>query len=107
MAWWYAVSGADWRHPEGPDSTIAQRMDHPVVQVSRNDAIAYCQWAKSASRQKQSGRSLQKAGQVLKISLGREFLAENTYHCNIWQGEFPKSNTRADGFCQYSASEMV
>lgn len=46
MAWWYAVSGADWRHPEGPDSTIAQRMDHPVVQVSRNDAIAYCQWAK-------------------------------------------------------------
>lgn len=76
MAWWYAVSGADWRHPEGSDSTIAQRMDHPVVQVSRNDAIAYCQWAKKRLRQKQSGRSLQKAGQVLKNILGEG---------NFWQ----------------------
>ena len=45
MAWWYAVEGADWRHPEGPQSTLEGRLDHPVVQVSRNDAVAYCLWA--------------------------------------------------------------
>jgi formylglycine-generating enzyme required for sulfatase activity len=39
------VDGADWRHPDGPDSEISDRMDHPVVQVTRTDAIAYCGWA--------------------------------------------------------------
>ena len=43
--WWCKISGADWRHPEGPGSSIARREDHPVVQVSHNDAVAYCAWA--------------------------------------------------------------
>jgi formylglycine-generating enzyme required for sulfatase activity len=43
--WWYEVPGANWRKPEGDNSSIADRMDHPVVHISRNDALAYCQWA--------------------------------------------------------------
>lgn len=43
--WWCAVPGAQWNHPEGKDSRITERMDHPVVHVSWNDAQAYCQWA--------------------------------------------------------------
>jgi formylglycine-generating enzyme len=43
--WWRQVAGADWRHPEGPRSSIRQRMDHPVVHVSWRDASAYCRWA--------------------------------------------------------------
>ena len=43
--WWRQVYGADWRHPEGPQSTIDDRMDHPVVHVSWNDASAYCAWS--------------------------------------------------------------
>ena len=42
---WEEVEGADWRHPQGPGSSIEDEMDHPVVQVSWNDANAYCQWA--------------------------------------------------------------
>jgi formylglycine-generating enzyme len=43
--WWRKVEGADWRHPEGPHSDLDKRLDHPVLHVSWNDAIAYCSWA--------------------------------------------------------------
>jgi formylglycine-generating enzyme len=42
---WGEVRGADWRHPEGPNSNIADRMSHPVLNVSWFDAVSYCQWA--------------------------------------------------------------
>jgi sulfatase modifying factor 1 len=44
-AWWRWVPGADWRHPEGPTSSIKGRENHPVVQVSWHDAVAYAKWA--------------------------------------------------------------
>src|SRR5690606_8959459 len=43
--WWYGVRGADWSHPGGRDSTIDGLGDHPVVHISWNDAMAYCDWA--------------------------------------------------------------
>lgn len=43
--WWRYVPGADWRHPQGPGSSIAGKDDHPVVQVSHDDALAYAKWA--------------------------------------------------------------
>ena len=43
--WWRQVEGADWRHPEGPQSGLDGRDDHPVLHVSWNDAQAYCSWA--------------------------------------------------------------
>ena len=43
--WWLPVNGATWKHPEGPDSDLEDRMDHPVLHASWNDAVAYCKWA--------------------------------------------------------------
>ena len=43
--WWNFVPGADWRHPQGPDSSLDGRDDHPVVHVAFADAEAYAQWA--------------------------------------------------------------
>src|SRR5262249_51279796 len=43
--WWCKVDGADWNHPIGPDSSIAEKLHHPVTHVSWNDAIEYCKWA--------------------------------------------------------------
>src|SRR5579884_1785647 len=43
--WWCKVKGADWLHPEGPDSSIENRAHYPVVHVSWNDCQAFCEWA--------------------------------------------------------------
>ena len=43
--WWRFIPGASWRHPQGPGSSIDGKDDHPVVQVSYEDAQAYAKWA--------------------------------------------------------------
>lgn len=41
---WLDAEGVDWLHPDGPDSDIADRMDHPVIQITYDDALAFCRW---------------------------------------------------------------
>lgn len=55
--WWRQVEGADWRRPDGPQSTWEMRPDHPVIHVDRDDARAYCAWAASACPPRRSGNA--------------------------------------------------
>jgi formylglycine-generating enzyme required for sulfatase activity len=97
--WWCAVEGAKWNQPEGKNSDIKERIEHPVVHVSWNDAQAYCQWSGKRLPTEAEWEYAARGGLVQKrFPWGDELTPDGEHHCNIWQGIFPDINTMEDGY---------
>lgn len=97
-AWWSWTTGADWRHPEGPDSSIEGRGDHPVTQVAWVDAVAYAEWAgKRLPTEAQWEYAAWGGRRDARFHWGDEFRPEGEYMANTFTGKFPYKNTAADG----------
>ena len=96
---WYEIPDASWRKPEGTGSTIQDRMDHPVVHVSWNDAQAFAKWANLRLPTEAEWEFAARGGKEgLEFPWGNDFMQDGQYHANTFQGDFPENLTDDDGF---------
>ena len=99
MNWWTYVIGADWRHPEGPLSSIEGRAQHPVVHVAYQDVEAYANWAGKELPTEAEWEFAARGGlDGASYAWGEELTLGGKHMANTWQGEFPWQNLMTDGY---------
>ena len=96
--WWKWVPGASWRHPFGPDSDVADRAEHPVVQVAYPDAAAYARWARRRLPTEAEWEYAARGGATTMYPWGDEEKPTGQLMANTWQGRFPYRNESALGW---------
>ena len=97
-SWWHYVPGANWRHPEGPGSSIKHRERHPVVHVAHADAEAYANWiGKQLPTEIEWERAAWGGREGSEFAWGDELHPGGRPVANTYQGDFPYDNNRLDG----------
>jgi sulfatase modifying factor 1 len=97
--WWRYIPGANWRHPQGPGTTLKGLPKHPVVHITYEDAEAYAEWIGKQLPTEAEWEFAARGGlEGAEFCWGDEFAPDGRQMANTWQGDFPNENLLEDGY---------
>ena len=96
--WWRWQTGANWRSPKGPGSSIENKGNYPVVHIAYEDAKAYCEWANRRLPTEAEWESAAQGNYKNAVFTWGDDLKLLNSNANTWQGKFPVKNESTDGY---------